>query len=123
MTARVSAIEVRELIPTSVVDATIVGSFIDTAHVYVDSNLLDAGHSEAMLTKLELYLAAHFLALTEERGGLKGEKVGDASEFLSDIYDFGLKSTRFGQVALTLDTSGTLAAISTSTLKAEFRVV
>jgi len=121
--ARVSAIEVKEVIGTNIVDSTIQGSFIDTAHVFVDTHLLSAGHSEEMLTKIELYLAAHFVALTEERGGLTGEKVGDASEFFSNVYKAGFNATRYGQIALTLDTSGILASKGTTGAKAEFRVI
>ena len=121
--ARVSATEVKEIIETSLEDSVVLSSMIDTANLYVDTHLADAGHSDAVLAKIELYLAAHFVALTEERGSLKGSKMGDASEFLSDIYSEGFKATRFGQTALTLDTTGTLAAKGTATLKAEFRVV
>jgi hypothetical protein len=96
---------------------------IDTANLYIDTHLSAAGHSTDILEKIELYLAAHFVALTEERGSLKGGKFGDASEFLSDVFSEGLRATRFGQTAITLDTSGILVKLGQSTLKSEFRVV
>ncbi len=96
---------------------------INTANLYVDTHLLSAGHSSNILQRIELYLAAHIVALTEERGSLKGGKFGDASEFLADVFSEGFRSTRFGQLALALDTSGILAKLGQSTLKAEFRVV
>ena len=123
MVARILAVQVRDLIDTSIGETVLTDSFIDTAHVYVDSNLLSTSHSEAMLAKIELYLAAHFVAITEERGGLRSTKLGDSTDAFADVYSAGLNSTRFGQIALTLDTSGTLAAIGTTGLKAEFRVV
>lgn len=96
---------------------------VDTANLYVDTHLATAGHTEPVLEKIELYLAAHILALVEERGGLKGGKMSDASEFLADVYSAGFQSTRFGQLALALDTTGTLARLGSPALKAEFRVI
>ncbi len=123
MAARVSAEQVKEVITTDLDDSLVLSSMVDTANLYVDTHLSDADHSAAMLTKIELYLAAHFVALTEERGGLKGEKMGDASEFLADVYSDGFRATRFGQAAINLDTSGILASLGTSKLKAQFVVV
>ena len=123
MSARVSAVQVKEVIDTSLTDATILASMIDTANLYIDTHLLAQGHSADILEKIELYLAAHIVALTEERGSLRGGKFGDASEFLSDVYSEGFKATRFGQLAVSLDTSGVLAAVSSPQLKARFRVV
>ena len=96
---------------------------INTANLYIDTHLLSVGHSEAILQRIELYLTAHMVALTEERGSLKGGKYGDASEFLADVYSEGFRATRFGQLALSLDTSGTLTRLGQTTLKAEFRVI
>ena len=121
--ARVSASEVKEIIETSLEDSVILSSMIDTANLYVDTHLSDAGHSDAILAKIELYLAAHYVALTEERGSLKGSSLGDASEFLADVYSEGMKATRFGQTAITLDSSGILAEKGQVRLKAHFRVV
>ena len=123
MAARVSAGQVKEVIETSLSDSVVTASMINTANLYVDTHLLDVGHSTGILERIELYLAAHIVALTEERGSLKGGKFGDASEFLSDVYSAGFRSTRFGQFALSLDTSGTLARLGQPLLKAEFVVV
>ncbi len=105
-------------------DDEVLVQFIDTANLYVDTHLVPtAGHSERMLEKIELYLAAHFVALTEEQGGITRSKLGDADESFANIYDKGFKATRFGQQALALDTSGILNNIAALSLKAEFRVV
>lgn len=123
MSARVSAGQVKEVIDTSLEDDVILSSMINTANLYIDTHLLAVGHTDSMLQRIELYLAAHIVALTEERGSLKGGKVGDASEFLADVFSEGFRATRYGQLALSLDTSGTLARLGQSTLKAEFRVI
>ena len=125
MAARATAEQVKELIQTSLSDETIASNMVITANTYVNANLLAEGHSAATLKQIELYLATHFVAITEERGGLIRSEYGDAEEWLSDIYGSGLKSTRYGQTALLLDTSGVLARISSGSdkLKASFVVV
>lgn len=123
MVARVSADEVKEVVSTSLSDDVVLATAVDTAHLYVEEHLLTAGHSASILKKIEQFLAAHVLCLIEERGGLKGAKLGDSSEFLSDVYSDGFRSTRFGQLAIALDTSGTLVRLGAPTLKSEFRVV
>ncbi len=123
MGARATADGVKEIVSTSLSDDVVEAHCIDTANLYVDTHLLSAGHSNAILEKIEFFLAAHILALAEERGSLKGGKFGDASEFLADVYGQGFKATRFGQLAISLDTSGILAKLGSSNLKAEFRVV
>src|SRR3972149_6681693 len=85
---------------------------IETATLLVDEELATAGLSDARLTQIELYLAAHFLAITAREGPLAGETLGEASERDHNIYAAGLRSTRFGQQAVLLDTSGVLAAIA-----------
>ncbi len=122
--SRVTAEQVKEIIPTSIEDSVILASMIDTANVYIDTHLTEAGHSDAILEKVELYLASHFVAITEEGGALMSSKLGEAAdEWETDFLGDGLRSTRFGQIALILDTSGILANVGTSHLKAQFRVV
>ncbi len=123
--ARVSPNDVTQLLDTKIEDSVILSSMIDTANVYINAHLVPgAGHSDAILGKIELYLAAHFVALTEERGTLKFSKMGDSSDaFSTSELGEGLNATRFGQTALVLDTSGILASKGTSKLKAGFRVV
>ncbi len=124
MTARVSAGAVKTIVRTDISDADVTAHFIDTANLYVDTHLVPgAGHSDRVLEKIELYLSAHFVALTEEQGGITRSKLGDADESFANVYEGGLKSTRFGLQALSLDTSGILTAVAQTSLKAEFRVV
>lgn len=122
MTARVTAGEVKEIIQTEISDDVILTNHIETANLFVDTHLTTK-HSAPVLKKIELYLAAHFVALTEERGGLTRSKVGEADESLANVYAEGFRATRYGQTALSLDTSGTLTRIAQTRLKAEFRVV
>ena len=119
--ARVTDADLRKVIdiPTS----TDTSVFIGVANRYVDAHLLPEGLTEAELTDIELFLAAHFAALTVERGGLTSEKIGDTEESYANVYKAGIHSTRYGQAAIALDTTGKLASMGSGNLKAEFKVV
>ena len=100
---------------------------IETAHILVDEQLLGKGLSAPMLRQIELYLAAHFASIMYTDGTLATQEVGEARERYHNIYKQGLQSTRYGQQAILLDTTGTLADLSAATesprLRAEFQVV
>ncbi len=119
--ALVTDSEVKTVIDTSR-DTT---PFITVADLLVTEELSDKGLSDARLKQIELYLAAHFTAITTEKGGLVYQKMGDSEE----QYDFksgtgyGLNLTRFGQQAMQLDTSGTLRGLISSKLPGQFRVL
>ncbi len=123
MAARVQATEVKEIVPSSIPDDVIVSSMIANATLVVDEALLSAGLSADRLKMIELYLAAHFVALTEEGGGVVESEFGDSRDQYADIYGDGLSSTRFGQMALALDSSKLLANTTSAKLSAQFRVV
>lgn len=126
MAERATAVDVRALLG---VDASVdVAFFVTTANTVVDELLLSSGLTEATLKLIETFLAAHFYVLTNEGGARASETIGDATERYHNTYTKGFGSTRFGQQALVLDTTGTLAeesakADSPITKKAEFRVV
>lgn len=85
--------------------------FIATANVFVDENLiLDPPLSDAILTQIETYLAAHFLTLFEPR---VKQEAADGTRFVyeSDTA-LGLSSSKFGQMAMVLDPSGTLTQLN-----------
>lgn len=108
---------------------------ITTADLIVTEDLgaVTPAISSARLTQIELYLAAHFAVLAWEKGGVEDAAIGESKESYHRIStrSLGLTSTRFGQQAIALDTSGTLAAmdataqaaVSGSGKKALFRVV
>lgn len=124
MPVRTTSEEVKEVIATSLADAVVLSNFIATANVYVDAHLSAAGLSEAILTKIEMYLAAHLIAFgPEELGGLISDKAGDATSKFANVYSAGLGSTRYGQTAMMLDTSGTLQRLSSTKPRAELTLV
>jgi hypothetical protein len=101
-------------------------SFIATAQLIVDEDLVDSGLSADRKDQIVLYLAAHFVCLKVEMGGLRRDKLGDADQSFKQTgdRDTGYAYTRYGQQALILDSSGTLSAESANKgLKALFEVV
>lgn len=100
--------------------------FIATAQVIVDEELAGKGLTADRLDKIALYLSAHFVCITEESGGLRRSRLGEADESYKapDSKAVGFASTRYGQQAMIMDTSGTLAKIGANNgLKARFEVI
>lgn len=94
------------------IDGVDIGRFITTANLFVTEQLGEAGLADALLTEIEKYLAAHFVSLREVIAGISSQRSDDASV----TYTVGqvtstefLQSTHFGQVAIALDISGSLA--------------
>jgi hypothetical protein len=98
-------------------DTTECDMFIAVADVMVSEQLASA--SLTLLTKKNicLYLAAHLTLLSKENGPLAKKMIMDVTEGYHDVYGPGLMSTRFGQIAVMLDTSGTFAALSQQAAK------
>lgn len=118
--------------PIDVQKVTDVNSSVDievqckTAQTMVTQLLSGKGLDASVSDAVGLYLAAHLVSLTVEKGGLRRDRLGDADQSykVPGDKDTGLASTRFGQMALMLDTSGTLAALSANKgLKALFSVI
>jgi len=125
MVLRCTGDEVRELITTAISADVIEANYLVTANLVVTEDLGNSNLSAARLKEIEKYLAAHFVALAEERGSLLEEEIDDVLERTADVYAPGYASTRYGQQALVLDSSGKLAGASASSskLKALFRIV
>lgn len=124
MANRVTATEVRSIanIEDSSYDVTL---FIEQANLLVEEELLATGLSEQRLRVIELNLAAHFAILSYEHGGLLSQEVGESKETYkganADINQ-RFSTTRFGQQALALDTSGTLQRMNSVTGQAIIRM-
>lgn len=106
--ARVSADDVKEIIETSLTDSQI-NAFINTAHHHVQDNLLNKGLSASKLTQIELWLSAHFLAIRDQRVESEGV-AGEWQARYQGKTGMGFEATTYGQQALMLDTTGTLAS-------------
>ena len=84
--------------------------FIDIASRLVDELLSTSSLTSKRLADIELYLAAHLVVLTTEGGGVTMQRTGASSVQYSQLQGDDLKLTRFGQMALALDTTGKLAS-------------
>jgi len=113
MAIRVTSTQVRDAIYLSnAFTDPMVDQCIETANAITDGLLVNAGVIDPILTKIELYLAAHFCSVREPQ--LLKEEIGgrDATvkeERKSSLTEHGFNSTAFGQQAVDLDYSGTLA--------------
>ena len=88
---------------------------IETANSLTDGPLADQNLTEATLTQIELYLAAHYCSLREPQ--IYEEEWGGRDSIAKEkkskaMVGMGLNATWFGQQAIMLDTSSTLAEIS-----------
>jgi len=124
MTLRSSGRNVKELIETSIEVDVIEANHLLTANNFVTDHLgTSTILSTAALADIEMYLAAHFVALTEEKGGITSESMGDAATKMFGKFEAGLGGTRYGQQAMSLDVTGTLRSLGSPALKARFTVV
>ena len=115
----IADVDVKRIIDTN----RLTTEFIVTAELIVSEDLAGQGYSAARIDQITLYLAAHFVALTEERGNLTKHQKGDALEEYAMELGSGFASTRYGQQALNLDTSGILKTQTSKALQAQFRVI
>lgn len=113
-------------VPANLLDATIL-AFIDDAHLVVSEGLDSKGLSAARLEMIERYIAAHYITVLTERGGLTSSGVDNATDtYGGPKQASGLAMTRFGQQAIALDPTGTLKAMASDqskpVLSGQFRV-
>lgn len=107
MADRVTQAEVLAIIDTDTAD---ISAFITAANLLVTAKLADEDLGDDLLKEIERWLSAHFVCALDPRS--KAEKIGDASvTYENASTGEGLKSTRYGQQVLLLDTSGTLAQL------------
>lgn len=90
-----------------------------TPFIETGSNLTDrvaaaaSPPSAATLELIERYLSAHCYTLRAPRA--IQERAGSVGETFQSRVDLGLKTSHYGQMALTLDTTGVLSQISNGT--------
>lgn len=107
--SRITVDDLVEIFETELTEAQL-SAFVNSAHYVIQNNLLSSGLSNDILTEIHKYLAAHFASLRDQR--LQAERVADVSYTYQGKTDMGLQATFYGQTALMLDTSGTLANLA-----------
>ena len=108
MTARVTASQVMAIISTELTD-TVVDVHIGVASRLIDEILAGKGLDDDRLADIELWLAAHFVAVQDQEGGqATWHQVGESQSRYGGVLGEQLRYTRYGMQAITLDTTGTL---------------
>lgn len=97
--------------------------FLDATGAFTSARLSGKGLDAATMKQVQLYLAAHFLFVTDA-GPHEALRVEDVSErFTKHDREPGLLDSRWGRMAVLLDTSGTLAAMTRLQPAAEVRFI
>jgi hypothetical protein len=111
MATRVTPDDVKQIIDT---DLTNLIPFIKAANIVVERVLgTDDNMTEEQLEQIELWLAAHFIAIRDPVA--RSESIGETRvEYWLGTVDgaTGLKMTPYGQMACALDTSGKLTTVA-----------
>ena len=94
--------------------------FIDDAVVFLTSVIGTGVLSTAAFDMVTKYVAAHFIAVADPR--LQSAQVKSLLETYQNKLTPGLGITHYGTVAMTLDTSGKLAAWNTRVVEGKGRV-
>lgn len=110
MEPRVTPADVRAIIDTEFEDASITAC-IQGAHLVVEKMLSDKSLGEELLSEIERWLAAHYVASTTEERQAVHEEAGPANQRFANIFGPLLMSSTYGQTAAQLDVSGTLAGL------------
>lgn len=111
MPLRSSAPEIRAIIETDLTDDQVL-PFLKTASLLVDENLVVVpAIGSPLLKEIETYLAAHLVTLWDPRA-LKAEADGTKFMYEGTATGQGLSSSRYGQMALTLDPTGILSTLN-----------
>jgi len=108
---RVTATEVKAIMDGVTLADAVIDSYIIGANTIVTDNLGSSTLSVAMLKEIERWLAAHLVAITRERTAKKEGAGGASIEYTGD-WGEGFSSTSYGQTAIALDSTGTLAGLT-----------
>jgi hypothetical protein len=84
--------------------------YLTSSNIFVTETLLSVGLSDEILAEIEKWLTAHMIALTKDRIS-KEEGAGGAYIKWAGIWEKGFNATPYGQMAMNLDSSNTLATI------------
>ena len=107
---RTTVIRVKKIIETDM-DSCEVEAYIKTSSVFVEVHLESYNLDDDLMEEMERWIAAHFIAATREQQLEEGE-AGTAKGIFQGKSGMGLASTQYGQQAVMLDPTGTLAKLT-----------
>lgn len=108
---RTTAIEVKEIMDDTALTDAIVNAYIKSANLFVTNHLGASTLDTDTLADIERWVAAHAIAMTRERQAKK-EEAGSAKVEYGIVFGVGLLATSYGQMAIALDSTGTLQTIA-----------
>lgn len=122
MSTRVSEEEVKAIIDTTVTTEGVT-PFLRTANVLVTEVIgTDADYTTDLAREIELWLAAHLVALRDPR--VKSEKLGDGAATYHGESGVGLRHTPYGQQVLAMDLFGKFADLDAGrVISAELKAI
>lgn len=109
--ARTTSANVQGII--SIKSGTDLDPFINAANSVVTSACSNSSYSATTLELIERWLAAHFYTVYDPRK--ESSKVGDGSVKYEGRTEMGFNSSKYGQMAMRIDTAGNLAALDKKT--------
>lgn len=122
----ISVADVRAVYPKGgALRDSVITSAIENSQVIVDQFFAGSSYSTILSDTIQKYLAAHFLAISYEQGGIIRKRTGDSEENYRHLPSnaMGLATTVYGEQALALDLGGYLSPTATNPVKAMFRIV
>ncbi len=115
MATRTTVEEVKQILNDTELSDPIIEGYIKAANSMIN-NVLSGKLDEDTLEEIERWLTAHMIASTRERQAVK-EGAGGAFIEYTGKFGEGLKSTSYGQMVLTMDTTGLMAALGMKQIK------
>ncbi len=115
--ARTTITLLKDILDDTGLSDAILTSYVEGANVFVTAHLESKGLSDDLLKEIERWIAGHMVSSTRERQIKKAGAAGAEVEYTGK-WDLNLNGTSYGQMAISLDTSTTLAAISNGKLAA-----
>lgn len=107
--ARVTEEEVLEIMDNDL-EEDVISPFVISANVFVTQHL-SGKLSEDVLKEVERWVAAHMVASTKDRQ-IKDTGADNAYIKYTGYWSEGLNGTSYGQMAIALDATGTLAVLA-----------
>jgi len=110
MAVRTTSDLVAAIIAVDTKNITDVSPFISAASALVDEACSTDDYTDAQLTVIETWLAAHVYTIRDPRA--ESEKAGSISVKYQSKVALNLSTSHYGQMAMLLDHKGGLAALS-----------
>ena len=120
--ARVVAADVSAILDDTTLTDIQIDVYIESANIFVTRLLGSKSLQTDTLKEIERWITAHMIASTRERMA-KDEGASGAYIKYTGEWGKGLLLTSYGQMAIALDTSGTLQAISEGKLSARLTAI